>query len=136
VAVLFAATQSGSIVVGVLCVYTIIQSIEAYLILPMIMRGAVRVHPAVTLFTVVLWGKIFGVPGLMLAIPINLTIGTAVQQFYVRPRDERLSRPAVPSLPAASASAPANPQSGSSAAGEDRSAHLISQTSADQCSST
>lgn len=92
IAVLFAATQSGSIVVGVLCVYSIIQSIEAYLILPMIMRGAVRIHPAVTLFTVVLWGKVFGVPGLMLAIPINLTLGTAVRQFYVVPRNQRLRR--------------------------------------------
>jgi predicted PurR-regulated permease PerM len=54
------------------------------------MRGAVRIHPAVTLFSVVLWGKIFGVPGMMLAIPINLTIASAVEHLYVRPRDRRL----------------------------------------------
>lgn len=90
VAVLFASTQSGGVVIGVLLVYVIIQSIEAYLILPMIMRGAVKIHPAVTLFSVVLWGKLFGVPGLMLAIPINLTIAAAVEFLYVRPRDESL----------------------------------------------
>lgn len=90
IAVLFGATQSGQVVIGVVCVYTIIQSIEAYVILPMIMRGAVRIHPAVTLFSVVLWGKIFGVPGLMLAIPINLTLASAVEHLYVRPRDRRL----------------------------------------------
>jgi predicted PurR-regulated permease PerM len=90
IAILFGATQSGQVVIGVICVYTIIQSIEAYVILPMIMRGAVRIHPAVTLFSVVLWGKIFGVPGMMLAIPINLTIASAVEHLYVRPRDRRL----------------------------------------------
>jgi predicted PurR-regulated permease PerM len=90
VAVLFAATQTGGVVVGVLLVYAIVQSIEAYLILPMIMRGAVKIHPAVTLFSVVLWGKLFGVPGLMLAIPINLTIAAAVEFLYVRPRDQRI----------------------------------------------
>lgn len=97
IAVLFGATQSGQVVVGVVIVYTIIQGIEAYVILPMIMRGAVRIHPAVTLFSVVLWGKIFGVPGLMLAIPINLTIASAVEHLYVRPRD-RLLKPAQPAV--------------------------------------
>lgn len=100
VAVLFAATQSGGAVIGVLCVYAAIQGIEAYVILPMIMRGAVQIHPAVTLFTVVLWGKIFGVPGLMLAIPINITLACAVEHLYVRPRrlrlGEALDMPAVP----------------------------------------
>ncbi|HZZ42924.1 MAG TPA: AI-2E family transporter [Tepidisphaeraceae bacterium] len=90
VAVLFASTQSGGTVVGVLIVYIIIQSIEAYLILPMIMRGAVKIHPAVTLFSVVLWGKLFGVPGMMLAIPINLTIASALEFLYVQPRDQRV----------------------------------------------
>ena len=55
---------------GVLVVYGVIQALEAYIILPLIMRGAVNMHPAITLFTVVLWGKIFGVPGLILAIPL------------------------------------------------------------------
>lgn len=79
-----AATQSGAMALGVLIVYAIVQSIEAYVILPMIMRGAVNIHPAVTLFSVVLWGKIFGVPGLMMAIPINLTIWTLLDHFYMR----------------------------------------------------
>ena len=89
VALLLAATQSGAKVVGVLIVYAVIQAIEAYVILPMIMRGAVNIHPAVTLFSVVLWGKVFGVPGLMLAIPINLTIGAAIEYLYLRPRREK-----------------------------------------------
>lgn len=87
IAALVAATQSGPAAAGVLVVYGIIQSIEAYVILPRIMRGAVNIHPAVTLFTVVLWGKIFGVAGLMLAIPINLTIWTFLEHFRVRPRE-------------------------------------------------
>jgi predicted PurR-regulated permease PerM len=77
--------------VGVLAVYGGIQILEAYVILPLIMRGAVNIHPAVTLFTVVLWGKIFGVPGLMLAIPINLTIWTLLDHFSIRPREAALS---------------------------------------------
>jgi len=88
IAALFAgATQSGTAAGLVLLVWGCIQALEAYVILPMIMKGAVNVHPAVTLFTVVLWGKIFGVAGLMLAIPINLTIWTLLEHLRMRELD-------------------------------------------------
>jgi predicted PurR-regulated permease PerM len=89
VAMLFAASQSGSAVVGVVLTYASIQTLEAYVILPMIMRRAVKVHPAVTLFSVVFWAKVFGIPGLMLAIPINLAIGSAIEYLYLKPRERR-----------------------------------------------
>jgi len=88
IAALFAgATQSGTAAGLVLLVWGCIQALEAYVILPMIMKGAVNVHPAITLFTVVLWGKIFGVAGLMLAIPINLTIWTLIDHLRMRDMD-------------------------------------------------
>lgn len=91
VALLFATSQSGSAAAGVILTYAIVQSLEAYLILPLIMRGAVQIHPAVTLFSVILWAKIFGVPGMMLAIPINLVIASTIEHLYVRPRDRRIA---------------------------------------------
>ena len=78
-----AATMNSNAVAGVATVYGIIQAVEAYVILPMIMRGAVKIHPAVTLFSVVLWGKIFGVPGLILAIPINLVLWEFARTFLI-----------------------------------------------------
>ncbi len=96
IAALFAgATQGGGKAMGVLVVYGVIQAFEAYLILPMIMRGAVKIHPAVTLFSVILWGKIFGVPGLMLAIPLNLTIWSFLEHFYIRPREQTRAQAAL-----------------------------------------
>jgi len=91
VALLFAATQGSGAVIGVIITYLIVQTLEAYLVLPLIMRGAVQIHPAVTLFSVVLWAKVFGVPGMMLAIPINLTIASVVEYLYVKPRERRLA---------------------------------------------
>jgi predicted PurR-regulated permease PerM len=94
IAALFAgATQSGAAAGLVLLVWGCIQALEAYVILPMIMKGAVNVHPAITLFTVVLWGKIFGVAGLMLAIPINLTIWTLLEHLRMRPMDATEEQP-------------------------------------------
>jgi predicted PurR-regulated permease PerM len=88
VAMLFAASEgNNSSLVGVLLTYASVQTLEAYLILPLIMRRAVKIHPAVTLFSVVFWAKVFGVPGLMMAIPINLAIATAVEYLYILPRE-------------------------------------------------
>jgi predicted PurR-regulated permease PerM len=88
IATLFAAaTQTPAHAFGVVIVWSVIQGVEAYVILPMIMRGAVNIHPAVTLFSVVLWGKIFGVAGIIMAIPINLTIWTLLEHLYIRPME-------------------------------------------------
>jgi predicted PurR-regulated permease PerM len=87
VAVLFAAVQGKSQVAGVIVVYLVVQSLESYVILPLIMRRAVNVPPIVTLFTVVLWGKVFGVAGLLLAIPIDLTIWSLVTHFMISSRE-------------------------------------------------
>ncbi|MDB5298487.1 MAG: hypothetical protein JWO87_150, partial [Phycisphaerales bacterium] len=41
------------------------------------------------------WAKIFGVPGLVLAIPINLTLGSAIEYLYIRPRERHEARGAL-----------------------------------------
>lgn len=84
VAVLFAVTQSTPMALGVAAIYLIIQSIESYVLVPLVMRQAVKIPPVVTLFTVVLWGKIFGIAGLLLAIPIDLLIWTIADRFLRR----------------------------------------------------
>lgn len=84
IAILFAATQGTSVVIGVVIVYAIVQMVESYLLLPFIMKEAVRMPPVVTLFTIVLWGQIFGFPGLLLAIPLNLVVWTFANHLLIR----------------------------------------------------
>ncbi|HXH81359.1 MAG TPA: AI-2E family transporter [Candidatus Tectomicrobia bacterium] len=94
-ALLIASTQGVTQVVGVLVVYVVVQALESYLILPLVMREAVRVPPFVTLFTIILWGAVLGPAGLVLAIPLDLLVWTAVRHFVIAPRAERRAlRPA------------------------------------------
>jgi predicted PurR-regulated permease PerM len=86
VALLFGAAQGGGAVAGVIVVYAIVQTIESYVLTPLVMKKAVDMPPLVTLFTVVLWGQTFGAPGLLLAIPLNLVIWTLVDHMLIRPR--------------------------------------------------
>jgi predicted PurR-regulated permease PerM len=74
VALLVAATEGGAIVVKVLVVWAIVQTLESYVLQPVVMKRAVRIPPLVTLFSVVFWGKVFGLGGLLLAIPLDLVV--------------------------------------------------------------
>ena len=86
VAILFAATQGTGTLVGVAVTYLVIQLVESYVLVPLVMKKAVKVPPVVTLFTVVLWGKVFGAAGLLLAIPINLVLWSFYDHLVLRPR--------------------------------------------------
>lgn len=88
VALLFASTQGTPQVVGVAAVYVVVQAVESYMLLPLIMKEAVDMPPIVTLFSVVWWGLVFGAPGLLLAVPINLVIWSLLQHLVIRPRGQ------------------------------------------------
>ncbi len=80
---LIAATQGVVQFVGAVGVYLVVQSLESYLLTPMVMRQAVRIPPIITLFTIILWGNIFGVAGLILAIPLDLAVWVFLKHHVV-----------------------------------------------------
>lgn len=80
---LIAATQGWGHVLSVTVVYVAVQAMESYLLTPMVMRKAVRVPAIVTLFTIILWGNIFGVAGLILAIPLDVTIWAFLKRHLI-----------------------------------------------------
>jgi predicted PurR-regulated permease PerM len=86
-ALLLGATQGVAQVVGATVVYAVVQSLESYVLIPLVMRSAVNLPPVVTLFTIVLWGKIFGIAGLLLAVPIDLIIWGLLDHFVIRPHE-------------------------------------------------
>lgn len=63
--------------------YTVVQSIEGYVIGPLIQRQAVEIPPAWTLVAIVLFGSLFGVLGIALAMPLVAVGRVAVLRFYV-----------------------------------------------------
>ncbi|MFP4225077.1 MAG: AI-2E family transporter [Phycisphaeraceae bacterium] len=86
VAVLVAASQGLAQVLGVAGLYVGVGFLESYVMLPLIMKQAVRIPPVVTLFTIILWARLFGPLGLVLAIPIDVTIWSFLDHFILRHR--------------------------------------------------
>jgi predicted PurR-regulated permease PerM len=100
VALLVAATEGSAMVVKVLVVWAIVQTLESYVLTPLVMKRAVRVPPLVTLFSVIFWGKVFGFFGLLLAIPLDLVVWAFASHLLGEPGNESAG-PAAPATPSA-----------------------------------
>ena len=72
----------------VMIIYFTIQTIEGFVIAPLIQKGAVDVAPAWTLFAIVVFGAMFGAIGMALAAPLVAVGRIAVLRFYVEDRLE------------------------------------------------
>lgn len=67
----------------VMIIYFTIQTIEGFVVAPLIQKGAVNVAPAWTLFAIVIFGAMFGAMGMALAAPLVAVGRIAVLRFYV-----------------------------------------------------
>jgi predicted PurR-regulated permease PerM len=86
--VLLALTSDPILAVWVILVYTAIQQIESNLIQPIVMSHAVALHPAVVLFGLLIMGTLFGIVGLLLAVPLTATVQVLIRELWV----ERMNR--------------------------------------------
>jgi len=75
---------SGWHALAVLGVYAVVQTTEAVLI-PLIMGREVELHPVILLIALLLCGKLLGVLGLVLAVPIAATVRILARE-YLWPR--------------------------------------------------
>ena len=57
-----------------------IQQFENQIVVPMVMKKMVGIHPVLTLIVLVIGGRYAGVPGLLFAIPLTLVIGTIITE--------------------------------------------------------
>ena len=84
VPILLAATAQGtSMVLWALGVHLVIQTLEGYVLAPLIQRRAVDLAPVLSLVAVLLFGALFGAMGVALATPLVAVLQVAVLRLYV-----------------------------------------------------
>lgn len=93
-AALFALLEGPTQVVYVIVLYALVQTVEGYLLTPLIERQTVSLPPALTLTMMVLATLLFGALGLLLAAPATAALLVAVQMVYLE--DTLGERNAVP----------------------------------------
>jgi predicted PurR-regulated permease PerM len=67
----------------VMGIYFCIQTVEGFVIAPLIQKGSVDIPPAWTLFAIVILGAMFGILGVALAAPLLAVGRIALLRFYV-----------------------------------------------------
>ena len=81
--VLLAATLGPMTVVWTLVFYVAIHQFEGQLLIPLIQRRVVAVPPALTLFSVVGFGVLFGVSGVVFATPLAVVVLVLIRRLYL-----------------------------------------------------
>lgn len=69
-AILLAATAGVEAVIAALVLYTVVQQVENYFLVPKIQGDAVQLHPSAVMFALILGGSIAGLLGAILALPV------------------------------------------------------------------
>lgn len=81
---LVALSESWQLAVWVLGLYLIIQTVESYLLTPIVQQKTVYLLPAVVLSAQLVMGTLFGIMGVALATPITAILMTILNETYFR----------------------------------------------------
>ncbi len=95
-AIFVALTVSPMTALWVTIFYIVIQQLESNVLTPVVMRGTVRLPPALTVLFQSLMAVIFGFLGLLLAVPILAVVLVLVKTLYVEPMEEATAATATP----------------------------------------
>lgn len=81
-AVLLAFAQDVNLALYVVAFYVAVQSLENYLLYPLVQKEAVNLPPALVLFAIAAFGAMFGLLGAIYAAPLTVIALVAVQRLY------------------------------------------------------
>jgi predicted PurR-regulated permease PerM len=96
VALVLSASQGASTTIWVQAIVFTVARISDNLLVPKVMAESVGVSPIVVMFSVFAGGEMFGLPGLLLAIPVAALCKVAWRSFRDQAKLEPASPPAVP----------------------------------------
>ncbi|WP_188819468.1 AI-2E family transporter [Novosphingobium indicum] len=91
-----AAAAGGDLLWRTVVAYLAVRVIEAWMLTPVINRQVVHIPPALTLFTILGVGAVFGVYGVFFAGALLVVAFVGVREFYLR---DTLGEEGVPAIP-------------------------------------
>ena len=79
-----AATQSNNALIGALVVYLVVRLIQSNFITPYVTARVIAIPPAMTLFTIIAIGMVFGLFGLFFSAALLVVFFTLIRSLYLR----------------------------------------------------
>ena len=83
--VLIAFSQSPQLALYAAMVYLAVQFIEGHVVMPLAQKWAVALPPALALLGIVAFGLVFGLIGVLFAMPLLVVTIVLVQKLYIEP---------------------------------------------------
>jgi len=77
---IIALTDSLSLGLYALLFFIIVQQLENHLIVPLFMKKAVNIHPVVAIFSIMAGFQLFGIIGMIIAVPIAVVLQDIIEQ--------------------------------------------------------
>ncbi|WP_250635702.1 AI-2E family transporter [Nostoc piscinale] len=74
--------------VFVLILFLVLNQIDAHIVQPLVMGQQVNIHPVMVIVTFLVMGKLFGLIGVLLAVPAAAIIVTLIDEFALKSETE------------------------------------------------
>ena len=70
------------IMASALAVVLIVQAIQDFILVPHIMGKRMKLHPAIILLSLAIWGKLLGIVGMIMALPLTTLLLGYIRRFH------------------------------------------------------
>jgi len=88
IAVLLAFLQSPVLALLALILFVVVHQIEGYILIPQIMKRVVGLNPLVVIISMIIGAKLYGVLGVVVAVPIVAIISVFLGDVFLREETE------------------------------------------------
>ena len=74
--------QSSHVMAQVIVFYIIVQQLDSHLIMPKVMGHVINVHPVAIIAGVLIGGHLFGILGMMIAVPVLAVLQVVIRHMW------------------------------------------------------
>lgn len=82
----------GSVLIGVVIVFVVIQVVEDLLLTPSIMGRVTGLNPAVIMLALSIWGSLMGMLGLIIALPLTTLVISYYKRFVLKIEPDEIAQ--------------------------------------------
>ncbi|MEK9174829.1 MAG: AI-2E family transporter [Patescibacteria group bacterium] len=80
-AVLFGLLKSPIVALWIVLIYTIVHQLENHVIVPNVMNRVIGLNPVVVIIAILVGAELFGIPGIVLAVPVAVVLVELIKDF-------------------------------------------------------
>ncbi len=90
--VLLGLTQGTGVMIKVIVFYVVVQQLDSHLVMPKLMGSIINVHPVAIVLGVLVGGHLYGIVGMMIAVPLLAVLQILLKHMWFYDRYKEISK--------------------------------------------